>query len=412
MLPYEVQHQVSVATTSGSRIHHLDNLRAIAMMLGVFLHAGFAYAEPANVVWLATDIYSSSLVDGSIWFIHLFRMGLFFLLSGYFSKMLIEKRGALGLLKNRALRIALPFVIFYPVLFVAMTAVIIFAISYLEHPNGVMGLIAAGSQAAQDVASDKPSKSMFSLMHLWFLYYLFWFSLIGAAVGKRLESLLVGSWRKMFFNQLSVAKTQWMLFSLMPLTLIPSVMLSGVPMPAPESFVPSPWPFLFYGAFYFSGWMLRGREQLIDLNVRSVVCLTLMVLLAFGVYYWSMPVLDLRILIGGRFEQPVLKYLLGIILTCYLSVGLSWLSLIYGKRFLNKQSSFMSLVSDSAYWVYLVHLPLAVFLQTLLVPLEWSVWLKLGVATMGTLVPCLLSYVIFVRYTPLGWLLHGKRNFP
>ncbi len=25
-----------------NRIHYLDNLRAIAMMLGVFLHAGFA----------------------------------------------------------------------------------------------------------------------------------------------------------------------------------------------------------------------------------------------------------------------------------------------------------------------------------------------------------------------------------
>lgn len=178
--------------------------------------------------------------------------------------------------------------------------------------------------------------------------------------------------------------------------------LSGVPMPAPESFMPSLWPFLFYGAFYFAGWMLRGREQFIDLNVRAAFFLTALMLLAFGGDYWAMPVLDLRILIGGRFEQSALKYWLGIILTCYLSIGLSWLSLIYGKRFLNKRSSFMSLVSDSAYWVYLVHLPLAVFLQTLLVPLDWSVWLKLGVATMGTIVPCLLSYVIFVRYTPLG----------
>ncbi|MFN7874363.1 MAG: acyltransferase family protein [Pirellula sp.] len=412
MLPYEVKNQASISTTSGSRIHYLDNLRAIAMMLGVFLHAGFAYAEPANVVWLATDIYSSRLVDSSIWFIHLFRMGLFFLLSGYFSKMLIEKRGALGLLKNRTLRIALPFVIFYPVLFIAMTGVIIFAISYLEHPNGVMGLIAAGSQAAQDNASDRPSKSMFSLMHLWFLYYLFCFSLIGAAVGKRLESLLAGTWQKMFLTKLYIARSQWVLFSLLPLILIPSVMLSGVPLPAPESFVPSLWPFMYFGAFYFSGWMLRGREQLIDLDVGSVLSLAVLMLLAFGVYYWCMPVLDLRIIFGGRFEQPAVKYWLGIILTCYLSIGLSWLSLICGKRFLNKRSSFMSLVSDSAYWVYLVHLPLAVFLQTLLVPLEWSLWLKLCLATMGTLIPCLLSYLIFVRYTPLGWLLNGKRNFP
>lgn len=391
-----------------NRIHYLDNLRAIAMMLGVFLHAGFAYAEPANVVWLATDIYSSSLVDCIIWFIHLFRMGLFFLLSGYFSKMLFEKRGGLGLIKNRVLRIALPFVIFYPILFIAMTGVIIFAISYLVQPSGVMGLIAAGSQTG----TDQPKKSMFSLMHLWFLYYLFWFSLIGALVGTRLESLVAASLRKIRLDQLSRARLQWIVFGLSPLTFIPAVMLSGVPMPAPESFLPSLWPFLFYGGFYFSGWLLKGRERFIELDGWSVVWLSLILAVAFGLYYWSMPVLDLRILIGGRFEQSRVSYWLGIVLTCYLAVGLSWLSLVCGKRFFNKRSPAMSLVSDSAYWVYLVHLPLAVFLQTLLVPLEWSVWLKLLITTIGTLVPCLLSYLVFVRYTPLGSLLHGKRTFP
>lgn len=391
-----------------SRIHYLDNLRAIAMMLGVFLHAGFAYAEPANVVWLATDINSSSIVDCSIWFIHLFRMGLFFLLSGYFSKMLIEKRGALGLITNRVLRIALPFVIFYPILFVAMTGVIIFAIFYLEHPSGVMGLIAAGSQAG----IDQPKKSMFSLMHLWFLYYLFMFSLAGAGVGTRVESLLTTASRKIRLDQMSRPKSQWIIFGLSPLTLVPAVMMSGVPMPAPESFMPSLWPFLFYGVFYFLGWMMRGREEFVELDVRGIVLLSMILGVAFGVYYWTMPVLDLRILIGGRFEQSSLNYWLGVLLTCYLAVGFSWLSLVYGKNFLNKRSPLMSLVSDSAYWVYLVHLPLAVFLQTLLVPVEMSVWLKLFVTTVGTLVPCLLSYLVFVRYTPLGRLLHGKRTFP
>jgi hypothetical protein len=189
-------------------------------------------------------------------------------------------------------------------------------------------------------------------------------------------------------------------------------MMAGVPMPAPESFVPALWPFLFFGGFYILGWMLRGRDELIELSLRSTFLLSILLAVAFGVYYWSMPVVDLRIIIGGRFDQSNLAYWLGVVLTCYLAVGLSWLSLILGKRFLNKSSSLMGLVSDSSYWVYLVHLPLAVFLQTLLVPLEWSVWVKLFIATVGTLVPCLFSYLVFVRYTPLGRLLHGKRSFP
>ncbi len=60
------------------RIHYLDNLRALAMLLGVYLHAAFAYAHPAQTIWLATDVKSSRWIDASIWLIHLFRMSLFF----------------------------------------------------------------------------------------------------------------------------------------------------------------------------------------------------------------------------------------------------------------------------------------------------------------------------------------------
>lgn len=63
---------------SVDRVHYLDNLRALAMMLGVLLHAGLAYANPAQAIWIATDTTSSTSVDVGIWFIHLFRMGLFF----------------------------------------------------------------------------------------------------------------------------------------------------------------------------------------------------------------------------------------------------------------------------------------------------------------------------------------------
>ncbi len=70
-------------------------------------------------------------------------------------------------------RIAVPFVLFYPVLLVAIIGVFIFAISYLENPSGIMGLVAAG----EEVESTEPKKSIFTLMHLWFLYYLFFISI-------------------------------------------------------------------------------------------------------------------------------------------------------------------------------------------------------------------------------------------
>ena len=120
------------------RIHYLDNLRALAMLLGVFLHSALAYAQPAQSVWLATDPKASVTVDASIWFIHLFRMSLFFLLSGYFAKLVIERKGLKHFLWNRCLRIVVPFVLFYPFLLAAMTIVIVFSLSYLAEPRGLM----------------------------------------------------------------------------------------------------------------------------------------------------------------------------------------------------------------------------------------------------------------------------------
>jgi hypothetical protein len=62
--------------------------------------------------------------------------------------------------------------------------------------------------------------------------------------------------------------------------------------------------------------------------------------------------------------------------------------------------------------MYLVHLPIVIFLQTCLIPLDWNVWIKLTATILGTVLFCGATYVVFVRYTPIGWLLHGKRTFP
>jgi fucose 4-O-acetylase-like acetyltransferase len=222
------------------RIHYLDNLRAMAMLLGVFLRAALAYAQPAQSVWLATDTKASVAIDASIWFIHLFRMGLFFLLSGYFAKLVIDRKGMKHFLWGRCLRIVVPFVLFYPFLLAAMTIVIVFSLAYLTQPEGLMGLIAEAAKDSTAVRNRKPPGTM----HLWFLYYLMFFTALGALFNNakwlRFES---------FFP-----KPKILLFC--PLILIPGAFAAGCPLPAPESFIPHWWPFAFYGLFYVAGWQL------------------------------------------------------------------------------------------------------------------------------------------------------------
>lgn len=90
------------------RRHDLDALRAGAMLLGLVLHAALSFLD---IPWAVQDSQRApwmGLVTASI---HGFRMPLFFMISGYFTAMLWQKRGTRGLIKHRAKRIALPLAI-------------------------------------------------------------------------------------------------------------------------------------------------------------------------------------------------------------------------------------------------------------------------------------------------------------
>ena len=71
-------------STVESRLYYFDNLRALAMIAGVFFHAALAYSPMSHNIWLSADIEQSIIVDWISWFTHLFRMPLFFVIAGFF----------------------------------------------------------------------------------------------------------------------------------------------------------------------------------------------------------------------------------------------------------------------------------------------------------------------------------------
>jgi glucans biosynthesis protein C len=378
------------------RVHYLDNLRALAMLLGVFLHGAFAYARPAQSVWLATDSRSSLLVDASIWFIHLFRMSLFFLISGYFASLTMERYGRRKFLTKRLVRIGVPLVLFYPVLLVSMTLVILFAVRWLQEPQGLIGLIRDAE--VQGLESGREERA--GTMHLWFLYYLLFLTLLTP----------VALWIRIPVSEV-LNQRPWLW--LVPASLLVfGAMLAGVPLPAPESFVPQLWPFMFYGLFYVAGWQLQGKEKTLDVLYPWRLHLLIASLVLFIPYYWTMPVLDLKLFLTEAPEPAASTRLLLAALTALLSVLLTVTANLYGQQLLARKHAGLRLLADSSYWVYLIHLPVVIFLQTLLIPVDCSLWIKLATVTLGTWLFCMASYLAFVRYTPLGWLLHGRRTFP
>ena len=91
--------------TPRPRRHDLDALRALAMLLGILLHAMMSFLPG---LWLVQDASASPGLGILLILIHGFRMPLFFLVSGFFTAMLWRQRGLKALVQHRLLRILVP----------------------------------------------------------------------------------------------------------------------------------------------------------------------------------------------------------------------------------------------------------------------------------------------------------------
>ena len=72
----------------------------------------------------------------------------------------------------------------------------------------------------------------------------------------------------------------------------------------------------------------------------------------------------------------------------------------------------MRYLSDSAYWLYLAHLPIVIWAQVWIRNWDLPATVKYLGLTTTVIVLLLISYQLVVRYTALGTLLNGKRTRP
>jgi glucans biosynthesis protein C len=377
------------------RFHYMDNVRALAMLAGIFFHAALAYSPLMQNLWLAADPQNSLVLDALAWFLHLFRMPLFFLISGFFALMLIEKRGMKGFLVNRGSRIVIPFLIFLPLVLISLIMLIGWAIYNVENPSPILQFIAATYNNP-----DVPQPP-FSTTHLWFLFNLALFCLVLVAVSKLFKSHFIES----------LATTRFFI-GIFPLLLVPALYTQTTPHPAAERIYPELWSFGFYGIFFFAGAILFTRPALFNDLERHVKWMLLFSLAGYAIYYAFLPQeLSLADIIAAQASQEhSWQHLLIVGLTEFIAVYMTLVCLLSGKKLLAKESRVFRLIADSSYWVYIIHLPLLFWIQFLLLDVEWNLWAKFLVASLSTLLIGLASYLVCVRWTPIGWLLNGRSS--
>lgn len=374
-----------------SRLHYMDNLRAIIMTLGVFFHAALAYSPALHGVWFTADQVNSPIMDHLVGFTHQFRMPLFFAIAGFFAALLVERRGVGGMLKNRSLRVTLPLVIFWPLVTLGIILPIGWALTQVQNPSPLLQFIAV-MQNQPDAPTPPPTTA-----HLWFLYYLMFFYLLTWVVRILLPAKL---------GEKLLQLHPLTLICVLPLLLLPALALARLPFAAPDSFLPQLWALLFFGGFFAFGYLLYRSSSLIDYFARRWHWLILASLLVYVPFNVFSPV-------QVGFEPVSLSWShKGILMlsTAAMSVWMSLASLAFARTCLNQRNNFMRFLSDASYWIYIVHLPILLAIQYWLLDQSGGWLFKYSISVVVTLVVCVLSYVVLVRWTPIGWMLNGRRR--
>ncbi|HET9268921.1 MAG TPA: acyltransferase family protein [Vicinamibacterales bacterium] len=388
---------MTAGVTSGERLHALDALRGFALLCGVVLHVAMSYL-PGFTVWPLLDRSTSTTLAVAFFTIHMFRMTTFFVIAGFFARLLMERRGLRAFVRNRATRIVVPLVVgwvwFFPPIVVAMW------------------WVSSGQplQPPSDAAVAGRPVLPFPLAHLWFLYVLALIYTVAVpvraaiarvdaggalrrAIDTGMRTALAGPWAPLVLGAPLIAVflvSPWLLWS-------------GIPTPD-QSLVPNLPAAVGFSSAFAVGWLLHRQVALLKSierwwapHLAAAIGLTVACLALLGPSPSAL---------STTAPSAVLYTVLYVAGIWTWTLGLIGASL----RFFSAESPVRRYISDASYWIYLAHLPLVVALQAAMKdwPLHWAV--KFPVVLTVALALLFASYHLFVRDTFIGEVLNGVRH--
>ncbi len=259
-------------------------------------------------------------------------------------------------------------------------------------------------EAAQAEAKFGLESWLTSLHHLWFLWFLLWMIAGFAAVAFMVDRVAPGTTTPGAWS----GRIMW---ALIPGTLVPQLLMGDrgkIAVFGPDTstgWLPAWHVLAYYAVFFAFGALLYGRPN----RSGGVLVETLgrwwIVLLPLS-FVIVLP-LGLHLTFDTETEWVVVSVV---------QVAYAWLAIValmgVFRSFLATQRRGVRYLSDSAYWLYLAHLPLVIVAQSSVREWDYPATVKFLALTVSVTLVLLGSYQLFVRYTPIGTLLNGKRTRP
>lgn len=366
------------------RIYGFDTLRTFAMWLGLVLHTIIPYKATPVPHWPLDNQNSIGLIMDYLYqFIRIFRMPLFFFVAGFFAHLIYNKLGTKEFITNRFRRIAVPLLIFT----ITIVPISIFPLKFytnyyqlnLEWKDSV-------------ITSLSQSIKWNGFIHLWFLYNLLQlytitilFLLISKHSGIVSKDKKIRVSRELTFSILIVLSIS-IIFALLKMKsqVIPEIH-TGIRPDLNQT--------IYFGIFYAIGWIVQ-KEMLYFELIKKLS--TISILIGFVSF-------NLLMYINWAADSD-LPYIVSAISMFTIVFGLVG---IFIKVF-NYRNNFISYMSESSYWTYIIHVIPITFLQIILIPTNLTSISKIIIIFLSTALMSLLTYQLFIKNTAFGKFLFGK----
>ncbi|GAB4045331.1 acyltransferase family protein [Spirosoma litoris] len=377
------------------RRYDLDWLRIIAILTLFFYHTGMIY-----VSWdfhIKSPEHSRPMEYVMSW-LHRWRMPLLFFISGAGAFFALKKRAYGTYASERVRRLFVPllfgmFVIVPPQIYVEWLFRGRFSGSYAEFYPEVLKF-----QPYQDGGAG----GAFSWHHLWFICYLFFYSLLSIPLFKWLKS----ESGQRFTNKIGrlIARPGGALW-LVGLLLLNDVVLGGF-FPHETHALVNDWAYFMKNLILFwLGYLLISRrsfwETIADQRryflVATIICTVIIYSFRFFV---SQEAFDNSRLIITLFSFD--------------GLGITWFSVLttiaYGYRYLNKNHRLLPQLNEAVYPFYIIH-------QTVILLIGYYVLTKTGLGvydgfltiTLSSFVACTAIYLLIIRPFTLTRFLFGLK---
>jgi glucans biosynthesis protein C len=354
-------------TTSSERRHDLDWLRVLGVLLLVPFHVALIFVLDPYTIMYIRDVVNSPVLAGLTGFIHMWHMPMLFIISGYSTYFALGFRSSQQYVRERILRLLVP-LIFGLLTFVPFTI-------YIQHSRRLSVVEGYVEFFHIDLNHLDGMNGAFTPAHLWFILYLFVFSLLGLPLFLALRS----EKGKRVINHMGTRmQPPWslVLWSI-PLTLAAALNILGDMNP------------LYYFLIFFYGFVLASNPRF-----QEAIDKLTWVAWAYGVFAGIINIL----LPVSHYAAWTLQW---IVLGLMYQIGRWALTLAvlgFGHRFLNFTNHWLHYGSEAAMPFYLLHMTFSVVTGYFVIQLEAPVAVKYPLTVLVATGLTLVAYEMVRRW--------------